>query len=657
MASDRPVETFEDVQQDGAREEGDDTESRSLEEMLKRCLQQFRAWDDNGTEERADSQNARDYYDGYQLTTEEIETLRSRGQPIVVSNRIAPKINALIGFERAGRTDPKAYPRTPRQQADAETATDALRFVSEQNDFDTIRSNVGENLFIEGCGAAVVNAVERPDGTIDVRVVDVPWDRFYRDPYSRKRDFTDATFKGVVLWMDEDDVLRDFPGSDQAITMSYGGNDTSSTGTYDDRPKWIWGERGRRRVRVFQHRWLEDGVWWIGTMCYGGWLDTPGPSPYLDEWGKPECDIVATSAYCDRQNRRYGVVKNMLSPQDEINKRRSKALHRLTMRQVIAEKDAVKSVSQARKELARPDGYIEVNPNTKFEIQDGVQAALFQGELALLQESKAEIDASGVNPALQGDVQAPSGRAVQALQQAGLQEMAVPFEAIRMWSWDVYKAMWNRVRQFWTEEKWIRVTDDERSLRWVGINHPVTAQEEVERYVEAGQSPPAQVIAAFNQNPQTVIRYENSVAELDVDIVIEDGPDTVTIQGEQFQALVEMKKADPASIPTKLLIEASNLRNKDKILEGLEQQVPPELQKKMAEMQQQLQAASEELEKTKAELAQAKGSQAISAGKLQTDQFKAQTDRFQAITDRMEAIERAQQAVAQPIQQDYIAFR
>ena len=657
MASERPIETFDDVQQDGAAEASDDTESRKSEDMLQRCLQQFRSWDDNGTEERADSQNARDYYDGYQLTAEEIETLRQRGQPIVVSNRIAPKINALIGFERSGRTDPKAYPRTPRQQADAETATDALRFVAEQNDFDTIRSDVAENLFIEGCGAAVVNAVDRPNGGIDVRVANVPWDRFYRDPYSRKRDFTDAGFLGVVLWMDEDDVLRDWPGSDDKITLSYGGNDTSSTGTYDDRPQWIWGERGRRRVRVFQHRWLENGVWWFGTMCYGGWLAEPGPSPYLDEYGQPECDIVATSAYCDRQNRRYGVVKAMQSPQDEINKRRSKALHRLTMRQVIAEKGAVKSVTQARKELARPDGFIEVNPNARFDIQDGVQAALFQGELALLQESKNEIDNSGVNPALQGNIQAPSGRAVQALQQAGLQEMAVPFEAIRMFSWAVYKASWNRVRQFWTDEKWIRVTDDERSLRWVGINAPVTAQEEVERYVEAGASPPAYVLQAFNQDPNSIIRYENRVADLDVDIVIEDGPDTVTIQGEQFQALVEMKKADPTSIPTKLLIEASNLRNKDKILEGLEQQVPPELQKKMAEMQQALQAAGAELEKTRAELAQAKGEQVIDAGKLQTDQYKAETDRFEAVTDRIEADARAQQVVAQSVPTEYIAFQ
>ena len=613
------------------------------EAMLTRVKAQFRSWDDNGAVERTDSQLARDYYDGYQLTEDELETLRQRGQPPVVSNRIAPKINALIGFERSGRTDPKAYPRTPRHEEDAESATDALRFVADNNDFDTIRSDVSENIFIEGCGAAVVKVIEKPDGSYEIRANEIPWDRFYRDPYSRKRDFADAAFMGVVLWMDEDDVTRDWPGSEDIVSLCYDtGSDFNGTGTYEDRPKWIWGERARKRVRIFQHRWLENGVWHFGTWCYGGWLDAPAPSVYLDENGKPECDIVAASAYCDRQNRRYGVVKAMISPQDEINKRRSKALHRLTMRQVVAEKGAVKSVTQARKELARPDGYVEVNPNARFDIQDGVQANLFQGELALLQESKNEIDSSGVNPALQGDIQAPSGRAVQALQQAGLQEMAVPFEAIRMWSWRMYRAMWNRIRQFWTEEKWIRVTDDERSLRWVGMNHPVTAQEEIERYLEGGQTPPPYVIAAFNQNPNTIVRMQNNIAELEVDILIEDGPDTVVIQGEQFNALVELKKADPQSIPTKLIIQASSLRNKDQILEEMEQQnqLPPEVQKQMQEMQQAIQ-------QMQGQLAEAQNKQAIDAGNLQVKQYDSQTKRMDAETDRLSAIADMERATAE----------
>ena len=56
------------------------------------------------------------------------------------------------------------------------------------------------------------------------------------------------------------------------------------------------------------------------------------------------CPLFMQSAYVDRNNNRYGEVRPMISPQDEINKRRSKALHLLTMRQTKAERGAVDDV-------------------------------------------------------------------------------------------------------------------------------------------------------------------------------------------------------------------------------------------------------------------------------------------------------------------------
>jgi predicted nucleic acid-binding Zn-ribbon protein len=98
---------------------------------------------------------------------------------------------------------------------------------------------------------------------------------------------------------------------------------------------------------------------------------------------------------------------------------------------------------------------------------------------------------------------------------------------------------------------------------------------------------------------------QNGVAELDVDIVLEDGPDSVTIQAEQYQQLVDLKKADP-SIPTAMVIEASQLRNKDKLLEMMKQGgVPPEIQQQMQGLQEQLQQAQQDLQACQQQLQQA----------------------------------------------------
>lgn len=613
------------------------------EELLTLCKQQFRDAYDQSWDERVLAQQCRDYYIGNQWTADEIDILRQRGQPVIVSNRIFPKINSLIGYEKSRRTDPKAYPRTPKHTQDAEGATDALRFVMDVNNFDETRSDAAEYVMIEGCAACTVTVAECYDGELDVVVTMVDWDRFYRDPHSRRRDFSDAKFLGVVLWMDEDDALEQFgldnegrpiPEVEEILTGTYDVNDGGYVGdTYEDRPKLTWGDRNRKRIRVLQHRFRYRGQWWTAILCGGGFLRAPQVSPYLDEYGKPACDIFAVSAFVDRENNRQGIVRHMLSPQDEINKRRSKALHRLTMRQVIAEQGAVADVAHAKRELARPDGWVEKTPGMELEVKDGM--ADMQGELQLLGFALQEIDVIGPSPSLEGDQRAPSGRAQELAQGASLQEQAVIFDALKHWSWRVYKAAWCRVRQFWTEEKWIRVTDNEQNIKWVGFNRPVTVQMEVEQLMANGQPVPPQLQLLMGLNPDMVLRIDNPVAQMDVDIIVEDGPDTVTVQAEQFVQLVELaKNSPPGTIPIEMIIEASNLRNKDRILEHLKTgNVPPQLQ-------QQLQALQKQVGELQARLQKAESDNAADAYNAQTKRMEAGTKQFQAETDRVEAMRR-----------------
>lgn len=589
-----------------------------------KLLRQFEEAFDSTQDARREAERDRDYYDGKQYTDEELETLRKRKQPPVVSNRIKPKIDALLGFAKKKQMQPKAYPRTPKHEQEADSVTDAVRFACDQSRFDVVRMDAAEHLFIEGVAACTVTVAMR-GGTPEIQITHVPWDRFYYDPHSRKRDFSDAGYMGVVLWMDEAEAKR--LGKPEVVDGCYGETDAGEGETYDDRPKVSWSDSKRKRIRVLQHRWLEAGRWMTAIVCKGGFLRDPQESPYLDEHGEPECDLIAGSAYIDRDNNRYGDVRQMISPQDEINKRRSKALHLLNSKQIVADMGAVSDVQQAREEAAKPDGYIEVMPDRRFDFVDA--PGLVSGQFQLLQEAKAEIDASGVDPALSGDTQAPSGRSQEMLTQMGLAEKEVTFTALSDWCWRVYRATWNRIRQYWTDERWIRVTDDERNLKWVALNQQVIDP-------QTGQS--------STQNP---------IAELDVDIILEDGPDSVTIQAEQYQQLIELKKADPAAIPTKAIIEASQLRNKDKILESIEQGgIPPQVQQQMQEMQQQLQQCQQELQQAQQRAASKQGDLQVKAAELQLksreiDLKEAEREvklaeleikRFEAETDRIQAL-------------------
>ena len=69
---------------------------------------------------RQASERDRDYVDHKQWTTEEAKSLEERGQAPVVINRTKTKVNLLTGIERDQRRDPKALPRTPQHEQDAD---------------------------------------------------------------------------------------------------------------------------------------------------------------------------------------------------------------------------------------------------------------------------------------------------------------------------------------------------------------------------------------------------------------------------------------------------------------------------------------------------------------------------------------------------------
>ena len=546
--------------------------------MKQDDLDQLLKWYDDADEasldSRENSERDRDYYDGYQWTDDEIETMTKRGQPPIVVNRIRRKINYVLGYEQRLRTDPRAMPRTPKHEEAAKAATDALRYIVETNRFDRLKSSVFANMVVEGFGGCEISLKQGRDG-IDIILKHVHWDRLFYDPHSRERDFSDARYVGTVTWIDEALLRAQFPDKKGVIDSTGLGNKSLGE-TYDDKPRRWWTTERRDRMKVIAIFYREPGKGWMHAIFTdGGFLKEPELIPYQDEDGGNWCPLIMQSAYVDRDNMRYGEVRELIGLQDEINKRRSKALHLLTMRQVVMEEGSVRDVNDVRKQMSRADGVVTVAPGLRFEILPTNDMA--QGQFELLAEAKNEIDLTGANAALMGkDQLGLSGKAIQAQQQGGATELQPLMDALRDWHLTVLRRCWQLVRQYWTEERWVRVTDDENNLRFVGLNKPVTAGEMMRQRFQ--QLPPeeqqarAQELQMALQDPraQQVVDTENEVAELDVDIYIEEQPDIITLQSEQFEQLAQMAGAG-VPIPPDVLIEASSLRNKKQLLEMMRQ--------------------------------------------------------------------------------------
>ena len=522
----------------------------------------------NSTETaRNEAELHRQYYDGVQWTAAELKALSARGQAPIVDNRIKDKVEHLLGLERRTRTDPKAFPRNPEDEKGAEAATDALRFVADENEFQQVRSAVAENMLIEGLGACEViveKSKTRKNPKVTIRKI--RWDRFYYDSYSMEADFSDAGYTGIVTWMDAERAKRKWPGKADQITEAMANQ--ANAETYDDRPRWV--DSRRKRVQVFETYYQQDGEWMRAVWFKGGMLEGPAKSAYLNEDNETQNCVIAQSMYVAQDGGRYGVVRRYKTLQDEINHRRSKALHLLNSRQVVAEKGAVDDPQKARKEVAKADGYIEVTPGMKFEISPTGDMAL--GQFQLLADAINALGVTGPNQALQGQSGQISGKAKQLDQEGGSIQLGVFFDAVRYFQRRVMRAVWNRVQQYWTEEMWIRVRDEEGRMQFVALNQPMTRGEMEAEKIASQQMPPeqkAQMVQQLAMDPasqEPVVK--NKLATLDVDIVIDESPDTVTLQAEQFAELANLAQAGVVFAP-EIYIQASSLRNKDRLLDAI----------------------------------------------------------------------------------------
>lgn len=538
----------------------------------------FRAFEENKKREIEEARVARRYYNGRQWSEEEVRTLQRRKQPIITDNRIARKIDFLVGVEQRMRRDPRGYPRNPGDEQAADTATAGIRFVCETNRWEDKASACAHDGFVSGVGVVWVGVEGGPRG-LDVRIKQGQIDRFFYDPRSVYPDFSDAKYMGMHLWLDVDDVKSEYPQFGKELDAMVDRDGGLSTLAADEDREEQWGDFERRRVRVvemYQKKSLapsKQGFAWYFCKFSGALMLESMWSPYLDENGMPDCPYVAWSPYVDERGDRYGLVRNMRPMQDEINHRRSKLLHRSNVKQIHMRDGVIEDVDQTREELTKPDGVIKHQGTWGQDIGIVDQSTEMRGESELLAQAQASLENLGPNPGLigkGGGVADQSGRAILAQRDSGMTELSPVFDRLRDWKLRVYRKVWARIKHTWTGERWVRITDDKEAPAYLGINR-------------------------YEMGPDGQIQAQNVISEIDVDVILEEGPDTIIMQEELMQTFSQLGEAAAGPLG-KIMIELSSVPNKDRLLKMLEQAAAPDpqvqqLQQRMAELEAAMQQA------------------------------------------------------------------
>ena len=516
------------------------------------------------TAEVEEARQARHYYHGDQWTEAEIAVLQRRKQPVVTSNRIERKINAVVGIIEKLRQDPKAFARTPQHEQGADVATAVMRYCLDVNDWNSKSTRNARLGAIDGIAGIEFDLEAGDHGDPDLGIHIVYADTFFYDPRSFDEGFTDARYMGIAKWIDVDQAKELIPSKASEIDdLMEEGSDITSAADQDRERVWV--NTSLKRLRLVDHWYIHRGKW-CWTLYIGSVVMMQGESPFHDEKGKTFPRFRMFSANVDHDGDRYGFIRNLKSAQDEINMRRSKALHLLNTRRMIIEKGAVDDIETTRREAAKSDGVIEKNPGMELEFDDVSKFNDMKGQLEMLQESKSEIENFGPNPALIGQgLEDSSGRAIALLQQAGMAELGPYLSSFKNWKIRVYRDIWNIITEHWKAERWIRVTDDQNVAQFFQIN-----KLDVDAY----------------GHPAIV----NAIGSMDVDFIIDEGPDTINMQADAAATLQALGPAFAQQFP-EIAIELSPMESvvKTKMLKKIEaaQQAPPKPDPKVLAMQEQ----------------------------------------------------------------------
>lgn len=537
------------------------------------------------------------YYDGDQIDAETQDIMQERGQAPIVDNMIQPTINAVLGMQAKSRTDTRVAPETNETNTEvAEALSVKMKHYSVLADAQRAKSEAYAEQIKAGLGWIEVARNNDPFGP-PVRYQHTHRREIFWDWHDGDSELEKARYLVRKRWSDKDVLAAMFPEkadfieratadrldwdsySDPLSSQAYSGADSLfGSGNFwsVNQLEWLASERQRlcayevwyrvyvrgKLIRLPNNRVIEfdeqdsqhQAAFFAGMLqpfeavyskmrvaMYIGperVFDMPSPYrhrrfPYVPLFGFRK----------DRTREPYGLIRAMISPQDEINARKSKMIWLLNAKRVIATPDAVDDHDEARDEISRPDAYVirSKKPGELFDVQDNQPMAAQQFEV--MKEAKESIQTSvGVHNATLGrDSGATSGLAINSL----VEQDSITLAEIN----DNANAGFRLADELLLSLIIDDLSDSE--------NENVIVEDESDgsrREVILNQK-----VIDPNTGMPTIL---NDVTKINVSVVLADTPSTPTFRNQQLNQISDMVKVLPPQLQAPLipfLIDATDL--------------------------------------------------------------------------------------------------
>ena len=602
------------------------------------------------------------YYQGEQWDNADVNALDAEGRPALTINTILPTVNTVLGEQASRRADIRFKPRRGADQETADTLTKLFLQIADNNKLDWVEQQVfSDGLIMDGRGYfdVRVDFSDNMQGEIRITAKD-PLD-IILDPDAK--DYDPKTWNEVfeTKWMTLDEI-EELYGKKQADKLvfiaengqsfgrdsveyyetRFGDTDESdnyigTTTTSDDEYRSIKALRVIERqykkltkvdcfldpqngdMRPVPEMWSDAKTKKFakryGLEIYSKmkkrvrWTVTCDKVVLFDDWSPyDEFTIVPYFAYF-RRGRPFGMVRNLLSPQEQLNKVTSQELHIVNTTANsgwLVESGSLSSmqVEDLEEHGAETGLVLEYNrgstPPNKIP-PNQIPTGLDRISLKAANNIK---EISGINDSMLGtDSAEVSGVAIQAKQNRGIIMIQVPLDNLKKTRLYLAEKVLNLVQDFYTEERVVMITNEEDPMK---PNEPMVINQEL----------------ASNEiiNDITIGEY---------DIVVNTAPARDSFDEVQFAEALNLRTVGVA-IPDDAIVEYSHLNRKEELakrirqLTGQEPPTPEQAQVQMMQQQMAMQQLQLEISKLEAEVMKLQSEAQMNMAKAQETASKPQ---------------------------------
>lgn len=564
------------------------------------------------------------FVEGIQWTEGDIAKMRQEGRPAITVNKIKPLINILSGYQRTNRYDIDFLPRTNDDAKLCDVRKAMTKYVMDRSSYDMEESTVFINGCICGFGWFEVGYKydEELEGEGEAFIKSESPFNVYIDPEAKEMDYSDCKYIIRAHWVDKDELCEIYPDHREEIIGRT--NDYDQNEMNDDNNSSLFYQRDKKKirlcecwykVRVNQTTYLmPDNT--VMTINHDDLLQMSEEERMLLEmsavnktertinqvrvcaffddvkledmespYQHGEFPFVPFIAYhYDETELPTGVVESAKDVQRDINKRRSEYLHIINTSSRsgwIYNRDAMdnKQKHDFAQNASKPGALLEVKDMNKMRelVPPNPPMSILQ---AINDATNDMREVTGINETMMGtDIpNSASGRAIELKQKQAITHLMPLFDALRLAKKKIAYLLWGKrghpgiIPQFYTEEKVYRIEGQNGAYSFMTVN---------QRQQVATNDPLMPVIT------QTL----NDLSQGEFDIVIADVSASATQREAQFWALSDAisKLGIPGDMVFDLLLDLSNIPNKDDIKLRFQQRQQQQAQAAQQQAQQQLQ--------------------------------------------------------------------